>query len=192
LVYDFENNNYYKILMKTIIEEKEQDNSDANIEKEAVEQQVNTHKLPTTPLHQLEIVNEDNYQANITPETKSPIQKPLRLSVEKSTVPTNLKQPTQSDFQKAISVAMKKPNFNRYKDALLNIVSRSRDNYHIYQFISPFMSNLLGTSFRYFHEALQQPQQKRDWEMFIHNTISEAENGNHDITKIVELIINKF
>ena len=225
LVYDFENNNYYKILMKTIIEGNDTDNSDANIEKEAVEQQVNTHKLPTTPLHQLEIVNEDNYQANITPETKNPIEKPLRLSVEKSTVPPNfvgrvlhhegtretktitklkfqepqpstasshLKQATQSDFQKAISVAMKKPNFNRYKDALLHIVTRSRDNYHIYQFISPFMSNLFGTSFRYFYEALQQPQRRCDWESFIHTAVSDAENGNDDITKIVELIINKF
>ena len=224
-VYDFENNNYYKILMKTLIEGKNTDNSNANIEKEAVEQQVNTHQLSTTHLHQLEIVNEDNYQANITPETKSTIQKPLILSVETSTVPPNfvgrvlhyqgprltktvtklkfqqpepsttsshLKQATQSDFQKAISVAMKKPNFNRYKDALLNIVTRSTDNYHIYQFISPFMSNLLSTSFRHFYQALQQPQRRCDWESFIHTAVSDAENGNDDITKIVELIINKF
>jgi hypothetical protein len=54
------------------------------------------------------------------------------------------------------------------------------------------MSTLKSNNFRYFYEALQQPHRRCDWEIHIHNTILEAESGNSDLTKMLELIISKF
>jgi hemolysin-activating ACP:hemolysin acyltransferase len=68
--------------------------------------------------------------------------------------------------------------------ALLLIVTKNRDNYPIYQFITPFISKFKSNSFKYFYEALQQPQRQCDWEIFINDAVSEAESGNNYLTEM--------
>jgi len=97
-----------------------------------------------------------------------------------------------NDFQKLVTKANQKPNFQRYKNALLTIVTINKDNYPIYQFITPFIPKLKSNSFRYFYEALQLPQRRCDWVISINNVVSEAESGNNYLTEMLELIISKF
>jgi len=217
-VYDFENNNYYKILMKTIIEGnkpeitqnifvKDNDTLDDNGITTNNPPVIYSYRVSQYLKSVLIMPQKENGFEEKTPEACSvqgeeSSQKPSIVldsiagnSVQPAICDASLdisKLPKQSDFQKLISVAQKKPCYSRYKSRLLRIVLRNKDNYPIYNFISPFMSTLKSDSFRYFYQALQQPQRQCDWEMFIHNVVLEAENGNTDLTQMLELIINKF
>jgi len=97
----------------------------------------------------------------------------------------------KTEFQRIINEAQKKPSYFRYKDILLSLVTKEKNNYPIYNFITPFMPSIKSHNFKHFYQSLQQPKRKDEWINIIHNTVLDIENGDYELQQMLDLIIDK-
>ena len=97
----------------------------------------------------------------------------------------------KTEFQRIINEAQKKPSYFRYKDKLLSLVTKEKNNYPIYNFITPFMPSIKSHNFKHFYESLQHPIRKDEWVNIIHNTVLDIENGDYELQQMLDLIIDK-